>query len=125
MAVTGGAPLIRGNTVTQNTARDSTCTAGGGAGILLVGSDAQVIGNTITDNTWAQGGGGLSVSGGAPLILDNVISGNSGPQGWSGGGGDFIVCLGRSFAWAAEERFGGRICVGFGLRVHEKPGQAD
>ena len=86
-----GAPVIQGNRISNNTR--SGCSGGnGGGGILILGaSTAQIVGNTISDNTIFSGdGGGISLNGaGNPTIRGNLIAGNSAsgisPATWGGG----------------------------------------
>jgi len=85
-------PLIRGNTIKGNSVG---CPGGAGAGITVEGAgSAQIIGNTIRNNTSSIGfGGGISLVGaGTPTIENNVISGNvaMGDSPASLGGGIFI-----------------------------------
>jgi parallel beta-helix repeat protein len=79
-------PLIQGNIVRNNSQLD--CTGGvGGGGISVRGAcSAQIIGNTIKNNSWSSAnGGGISLfAAGSPLIKNNVIVGNS--SGTQGGG---------------------------------------
>ncbi len=87
IAIRGGAPLIQGNTISNNT--QTTCSAGvGGGGIFLSSRDsAQIIGNTISNNSSASGGGISMNSAGTPVIKNNYISGNVASQG----GGIYMV----------------------------------
>src|SRR5208283_671884 len=67
--VNAGSPLIQGNTITQNT--EGGCSGGTmGGGIFIQGaSNAQIIGNTISNNPyWYQGGGIALDAAGSPLI---------------------------------------------------------
>ncbi len=87
-----GSPLIRGNTIKSSSLG---CPGGAGAGITVEGAgSAQIIGNTIRNNTSNIGfGGGISLVGaGTPTIENNVISGNvaTGVSPASQGGGIFI-----------------------------------
>ena len=74
-----GSPAILGNTITGNTkAQGWTGQAGGG--ISLGGGDstnAQVIGNTITNNHSYWGGAMSLDASGSPTISNNRMSGNS------------------------------------------------
>jgi len=87
-----GSPVIQGNTIKSCTVG---CPGGSGAGITLEGNgSAQIIGNTIRNNTATIGfGGGIALVGaGTPTIENNVISGNvaEGNSPSSQGGGIFI-----------------------------------
>ncbi len=86
LMATGGAPIIRGDTVSANLASLPACSFGGGAGVELLDSDAQLTGNTVSGNSQAADGAGVYVSGGSPTILGNVISGNTAAP-WAGAGG--------------------------------------
>ena len=82
--ISGGAPTIEGNVITNNRA------CGGGAGIEAAFSSARIENNRITNNSQygcsgGIGGGGIGVRGaGQTQIIDNVVMGNS--WGSSGGG---------------------------------------
>src|SRR5262249_41407484 len=77
--IRSGSPLIQGNPITNNL--QSGCSGGtGGGGIGMVGGPAaQILNNTITDNTLTSANGaGISMfSAGAPTISGNIISRNS------------------------------------------------
>jgi len=78
IAVYFGSPLIQANTITENT--QGGCSGGtDGGGILLQGNgSAQIIGNTITNNTIYFDGGGIGLfAAGTPTIKNNIIAGNS------------------------------------------------
>ena len=80
-----GSPLIQGNTITHNS--QSGCSGGtGGGGILLGGAaQAQILINTISQNSTGADGGGISLfAAGNPVIRGNTISNNT--AGGSGGG---------------------------------------
>jgi parallel beta-helix repeat protein len=80
-------PLIQGNIV-KNNSQYVDCSGGtGGGGISVRGAcSAQIIGNTIENNSWssANGGGIALFAASSPLIKNNVIVGNS--SGSQGGG---------------------------------------
>jgi Right handed beta helix region len=71
-----GSPLIQSNVISKNF--DSTCGGIGGAGVGIRGaSSAQVLHNTISNNSTNSYGGGIALwSGNAVLIKDNVITNN-------------------------------------------------
>lgn len=79
-------PLIQGNIVRNNS--QSGCSGGiGGGGISVRGaSSAQILGNTVGNNSWSSSnGGGIALfAAGSPLIRNNVIVSNS--SGSAGGG---------------------------------------
>jgi parallel beta-helix repeat protein len=77
--LTGGQPLLTGNTILSNTAED-------GGGIGLYQCDATLLGNTVVDNR-AQGvGGGLSLYYSDSMLDGNAVLSNTA----SGGGGLFV-----------------------------------
>lgn len=71
-----GSPIIQGNIIRKNS--DSACGGIGGAGIGIRGaSSAQVLNNTITNNSTGSYGGGIALwSGNAVLIKNNRILNN-------------------------------------------------
>jgi len=79
IAINNGSPLIQGNVIRDNTS--TGCTNGGG-GILVFGTgSAQILDNTISNNTAYHGGGISLASSGAALIRGNIITGNTGTRG--------------------------------------------
>ena len=80
--------VIRGNIIRNNYSAQCSGVIGGGIFVLGSGS-AQIIGNSITDNSTAPSGmgGGIGLSGsGTPVIRDNTITRNFAGQGSEGGG---------------------------------------
>lgn len=79
-----GSPIIKSNVIANNS--NAGCGGIGGAGIGLRGaSSAQIIGNTISNNSADSYGGGIALwSANAVLIKNNVIIGNI--AGSNGGG---------------------------------------
>ncbi len=79
-----GSPIIKTNVITNNS--NAGCGGIGGAGIGLRGaSSAQIIGNTISNNSADSYGGGIALwSANAVLIKNNIITGNI--AGSNGGG---------------------------------------
>jgi nitrous oxidase accessory protein NosD len=79
IGVSSGSPVIQGNTMSNNTR--TTCSGGSGGGGIFIGggASAQVLNNTITNNSIVAGeGGGISLNAaGTPTIRGNLISGNS------------------------------------------------
>lgn len=84
IASTFSSPIIQNNLISGN--KHDFCIGGvGGGGILIGGeSSAQIIGNTISNNSTGPGGGISLFASGPTLIRDNVISGN---QATAEGGG--------------------------------------
>jgi hypothetical protein len=85
-----GSPRIENNTITRNLV--SGCTGAWGIGIYVGGnSNAEIIGNVITDNRGgaATGGGVALFAAGSAVLIGNVIARNAtddGPGcGWGGG----------------------------------------
>jgi hypothetical protein len=83
-------PRIENNTITRNIV--SGCTGAWGIGIYVGGnSNAEIIGNVITDNRGgaATGGGVALFAAGNAVLIGNVIAGNatagSSGCGWGGG----------------------------------------
>jgi len=78
ISVQFASPIIKGNTITLNHQCCGTGGSGGG-GILIGGTgSAQILNNTITNNTLSSAeGGGISLGASTPIIRGNLISGNS------------------------------------------------
>jgi hypothetical protein len=88
IAVGFASPTIQENTITANSQSPSFSGGFGGGGISVRGfSSAQIIGNTISNNSWTFGGGITLFAAGSTLIRDNIISNNTAGQG----GGIWIV----------------------------------
>lgn len=94
-----GAPLIEGNTI-KNNSQIANVSGGGGGGIYVTGvkgtASAQIIGNTIENNTWQGSGGGILLNAsGTPLVKNNIIALNSAEwvpnTAYSQGGGIFML----------------------------------
>jgi parallel beta-helix repeat protein len=84
----GSGALLRGNTISDNTAFDyvvgSTTFDGAGGGIYIGGREADtLVGNTISENT-AKRGAGLNIDNAPAVIADNLIEQNQ--AGVHGGG---------------------------------------
>jgi parallel beta-helix repeat protein len=89
LSVDNGSPTIRDNTITANLQPTTGCYGALGGGILVFGAgSAQIIRNTITNNTSDSGAGIALFAAGTPIIQNNTISGNS---GGGQGGGLYIV----------------------------------
>jgi parallel beta-helix repeat protein len=84
-------PVIQNNVITHNQQFNYSGGNGGG-GIQILGAGAvtaQVIGNTITDNTHTSMGGGIGMNGGAAaLIKNNFIARNT---AYNSGGGIAMI----------------------------------
>ena len=84
-----GSPVIINNLITNNSVPNGL--QGGGIGIGGA-SQAQVIGNVISNNTTTSFGGGIGLYAAGPVLIENnVISGNNGD---SEGGGISIINAG-------------------------------
>jgi len=92
--VIAGAPLIQGNTISNNF--QSGCVGGEGAGIAVDNGESglEIIGNTISLNVWRSGnGGGMNINAfGSTVIENNLITRNTatGVSPASQGGGIYI-----------------------------------
>jgi hypothetical protein len=87
ISINTGSPLIQSNVISDNVNHDCTGGSGGGGILINFSGSAQILDNTISNNSPASAsdGGGISVSSGAtPLIRGNIITGNTGS---SRGGG--------------------------------------
>jgi len=84
ISVAFASPVIRDNTITGNF-KQVGCSGQGGGGIFVRGAaSAQIIHNTITNNTSDFGGGIDLFASGTPTLLNNTISNNT--AGIQGGG---------------------------------------
>jgi hypothetical protein len=81
-----GSPIIEGNTIRNNRCSGDYTGGSGGGGIQIGGaSTAQIINNTITNNSVLpcfSGGGGIEMfAAGAPIIRNNLITENASAYG--------------------------------------------
>jgi parallel beta-helix repeat protein len=84
ISVAFASPVIRDNTISSNS-KQPGCSGQGGGGISVRGAaSAQIIHNTITNNTSDFGGGVELFASGTPTLLNNTISNNT--AGIQGGG---------------------------------------
>jgi parallel beta-helix repeat protein len=83
---TFGSPLIQSNVISGNFDISFIC-CGGGGGIYLGGNgSAEIIANTIVNNTSSGQGAGIYLNAaGTPIISNNIISGNTTPSHDGGG----------------------------------------
>ena len=89
VSVDTGSPSIHDNTITGNTSNPAGCSGGMGGGVYVGGvASAQVVHNTITNNTSDSGAGIALFAAGTPTVENNTISSNS---GGAQGGGMYIV----------------------------------
>jgi parallel beta-helix repeat protein len=78
IALLAASPLIKRNVITNNS--QVGCSGGvGGGGIGILGeSQALIVRNVISDNSWDSSGGGIALfAAGEPVIRRNIITGNS------------------------------------------------
>jgi len=84
ISVAFASPTIRDNTITGNS-KQSGCSGQNGGGIYVRGAaSAQIIHNSITNNTTDFGGGISLFAAGTPTLFNNTISNNN--AGYYGGG---------------------------------------
>jgi hypothetical protein len=84
ISIAFASPVIRDNTISGNT-KQPGCSGQNGGGIYVRGAaSAQIIHNTITNNTTDFGGGISLFAAGTPTLLNNTISNNN--AGYYGGG---------------------------------------
>ena len=84
ISVAFASPVIRDNNISGNT-KQAGCSGQNGGGIYIRGAaSAQIIHNSITNNTTDYGGGISLFAAGTPTLLDNTISGNGAE--YAGGG---------------------------------------
>jgi Right handed beta helix region/Fibronectin type III domain len=117
IAASFASPVIRGNTITGN--GQAGCSGGvGGGGIEVRGAGStQMIGNTISNNSWGTAdGGGISLfAAGTPTIEDNVISANT-----AGGAGGGIYAVNQSDATIVQNLITGNSAPG-GAALYSLP----
>jgi len=91
-AVRFSSAVVKNNTISNNSGPGCDLT---GAGMLIGGASAQIIGNVIENNITISGnGGGIEVNAaGTPTLENNIITGNSasGLSPASEGGGIYII----------------------------------
>ena len=84
ISIAFASPTIRDNTITGNS-KQAGCSGQNGGGIYVRGAaSAQIIHNSITNNTTDFGGGISLFAAGTPTLLNNTISNNN--AGYYGGG---------------------------------------
>ena len=84
ISVAFASPVIRDNNISGNT-KQPGCSGQNGGGIYVRGAaSAQIIHNSITNNTTDYGGGVSLFAAGTPTLLNNTISGNGAE--YAGGG---------------------------------------
>jgi parallel beta-helix repeat protein len=91
IAISFGSPMVQGNFINSNGQTSGYSGGVGGGGIAIVGAaSAQIINNTVSNNSWySSSGGGITLfAAGTPTIQNNIVSNNS---AYSQGGGFYIV----------------------------------
>jgi hypothetical protein len=109
ISVAFASPTIRDNTITSNT-KQPGCSGQSGGGIYVRGAaSAQIIHNSITNNTTDFGGGIGLFAAGTPTLLNNTISNNN--AGYYGGG---IYMVNQSDANIVQNLITGNTSTGSG-----------
>jgi parallel beta-helix repeat protein len=91
ISISFGSPVVQGNVIKNNGQTNGFSGGVGGGGIAILGAaSAQVLNNTISNNSWysASGGGLTLFAAGTPTIQNNLVSGNT---AYSQGGGFWLV----------------------------------
>jgi hypothetical protein len=89
IASVDGAPVVRGNRITDNTATGEPFGFGGGIFVASLGSlrfEPVIMSNDISENT-ANWGGGIAALDSSPIVEQNAITGNTAVS--NGGGVEF------------------------------------
>jgi hypothetical protein len=89
IAVQFSSALVQGNLVENNSQTPGYSGGTGGGGIAVNGTgSAQIVGNTIQNNSWASsnGGGIVLLAAGTPTLKNNIIDGNVADSEGEGGG---------------------------------------
>ena len=120
IAVNFGSPIIRNNVISHNSQKG--CTGGlGGGGISVAGAGfAQILSNTISDNSMdnSNSGGGINLFvAGTPLIRNNIISGNSAGAGIPGSRGGGVFVSGTTVTMSQNLVIGNKAGEGGGIYV--------
>jgi hypothetical protein len=109
ISIAFASPTIRDNTITGN-AKQPGCSGQSGGGIYVRGAaSAQIIHNSITNNTSDFGGGIGLFAAGTPTLLNNTISNNN--AGYYGGG---IYIVNQSDATIVQNLITGNTSTGSG-----------
>jgi hypothetical protein len=113
ISIAFASPTIRDNTITGNT-KQPGCSGQSGGGIYVRGAaSAQIIHNSITNNTTDFGGGIGLFAAGTPTLLNNTISNNS--AGYYGGG---IYMVNQSDANIVQNLITGNTSTGSGAGLY-------
>jgi len=116
ISIAFASPIIRDNTISGNT-KQPGCSGQNGGGIYVRGAaSAQIIHNSITNNT-TDFGGGISLSAaGTPTLLNNTITGNGAE--YEGGG---VYAVNQSDANIVQNVITGNRSPGSGSGVYISP----
>ena len=102
ISVAFASPTIRDNTITGNT-KQPGCSGQWGGGIYVrAAASAQIVHNTITNNSTDNGGGIGLFAAGTPTVMNNTISNNTATY-WGGG----IAAVNQSDASIVQNVFSG------------------
>jgi PKD repeat protein len=116
ISVASASPVIRDNTISGNT-KQPGCSGQNGGGIYVRGAgSAQIIHNSISNNTTDFGGGISLFAAGTPTILNNTISGNGAE--YQGGG---IYAVNQSDANIVQNLITGNRSPGSGSGLYISP----
>ena len=116
ISVAFASPVIRDNTIDGNT-KQPGCSGQSGGGIYVRGAgSAQIIHNSIFNNTTDSGGGISLFAAGTPTLLNNTISGNGAE--YEGGG---IYAVNQSDANIVQNLITGNRSPGSGAGLYISP----
>lgn len=116
ISIAFASPVIRNNTISGNS-KQTGCSGQGGGGIYVRGAaSAQIIGNTITNNTSDFGGGIDLFAAGTPTLVNNTISNNT--AGIQGGA---IYAVNQSDASIVQNLITGNTSAQSGGAVYISP----
>ena len=116
MSIASGSPVIRDNNISGNT-KQPGCSGQNGGGIYIRGAgSAQIIHNTLTNNTTDFGGAISLFAAGTPTLFENTISGNGAE--YQGGG---IYAVNQSDADIVQNLITGNRSPGSGAGLYISP----
>jgi hypothetical protein len=116
ISIAFASPVIRDNNISGNT-KQPGCSGQNGGGIYIRGAgSAQIIHNTLTNNTTDYGGAISLFAAGTPTLLNNTISGNGAE--YQGGG---IYAVNQSDANIVQNLITGNRSPGSGAGLYISP----
>src|SRR5260370_6702384 len=116
ISIAFASPVVRDNNISGNT-KQAGCSGQDGGGIYIRGAgSAQIIHNTLSNNTTDYGGAISLFAAGTPTLLNNTISGN-GAQ-YEGGG---IYAVNQSDANIVQNLITGNRSAGSGAGLYISP----